>query len=98
MDVAKRIEASRAAERKDKAKAKELALAITKLTEYPEWAPLAAKIEEMKQSFIQPPEVYYETPGKAGIDYGARSSLTFLTLWIEMQQRYINEEQYAKGD
>lgn len=94
--VAEQLKAAQAAERSNAAQAKELAVAITKLTQYPEWKPLAAKIEEMKQMFCQPPEVYYENQGKAGIDYGARAALTWLTTWITQQVDYIEKELYAK--
>ncbi len=71
---------------------KKLAGSITALVSSPEWKLVAEYIETLKQNHCQAPEFYFadETKSLLSIDTGARTGLTELTNWLEMQVNLVN--------
>ena len=74
-----------------------IAGAVVEMTETDGWRELSKKIEKLKEEFTRKPEVYYQNEKIAGLDAGARSALTLLTNWIQLQHKHLeNYERRTK--
>lgn len=89
--LAQRAEAARNKERE-----RDIAVSVAKITELDDWKVISDKIEEIKLLFVRKPEEYHHDPKLAGIDYGARVAMTYLTNWITQQNTLVDT--YAKSN
>lgn len=72
----------------------ELAIAIDKLTEYPEWKVYAEQLEILLKNIDKPCEFYSDKPDMAKYDAGIKRGLNIIKGFVEKQKRLI--EYYAK--
>jgi hypothetical protein len=75
-------------------KNKEIAVAITKLTEYPEWKVFAEELNRMLSVFDKGCEYYALNPNQAWCDMGQKRSLQIIQRFVEKQNKVL--EQYGK--
>lgn len=75
-------------------KAKPLAVAIVKLTEYPEWPIFMAELDRMEKSVDRPCEHYAGRPQDAWSDVGMKRAIDTIKRFIKKQE--LNIEKYAK--
>uniref|UniRef100_A0A6H1ZV84 Uncharacterized protein n=1 Tax=viral metagenome TaxID=1070528 RepID=A0A6H1ZV84_9ZZZZ len=79
-----------------KEKQKEIAVAIVKLTEYPEWKILDEELLRMLKSIDKPCDFYAVNPDTAKYDSGMKRAVQIILNFIKTQQQII--EKYAKRD
>lgn len=73
---------------------KEIAVAITKLSEYPEWIYFENELKRMLENINKPSEFYAEKPNMAWYDSGLKRSVQIIQNFIKTQRQLV--EKYAK--
>ncbi len=77
-------------------KRKEIAIAIVKLIEYPEWQVFTSELERMLKEIDKPCEYYASRPEQAKYDAGAKQSIQIIQQFVNSQSKIL--EKYAKKE
>lgn len=82
-----------------KEKRKEIAVAIVKLTECPEWKVFEEELERMLKNIDKTCEFYAQNPDQAKYDSGMKRSVQVIQNFINSQKTYIeNYDRRTKSD
>lgn len=72
-------------------KRKEVAVAIVKLTEYPEWQVFTSELERMLKSIDKDCDYYALYPEQAKYDSGMKRSVVLIKRFIDNQSKILDE-------